>query len=69
MPLAAVWMDLEMVIVDDKSDRGRQIPCDTTYMWDLKQKDANEFVSKTERYTQIYIDQTQLLKGNSWGEG
>ena len=31
MPLAATWMDLEMIILRD-----RQIPCDLTYVWDLK---------------------------------
>ena len=31
MPFAATWMDLEMIILRD-----RQIPCDLTYVWDLK---------------------------------
>ena len=36
MPFAATWMDPEMITLNDKSNRGRQVPYDTTYMWDLK---------------------------------
>ena len=35
MPFAATWMDLEIIILS-KSNRERQIPYDTTYMWNLK---------------------------------
>ena len=35
MPLAATWMDLEMVILSEK-DRERQMSYDITYMWNLK---------------------------------
>ena len=35
MPLAATWMDLEIIILS-KSDRERQISYDITYMWNLK---------------------------------
>ena len=35
MPFAARWMDLEIIILS-KSNRERQIPYDTTYMWNLK---------------------------------
>ena len=35
MPFAATWMDLEIIILS-KSNRERQIPYDTTYMWKLK---------------------------------
>ena len=33
MPFAATWMDLEIII---KSERERQILCNITYMWYLK---------------------------------
>ena len=37
MPLAATWMDLEIIILSEvKSNRERQISYDTTYMWNLK---------------------------------
>ena len=31
-----------------KPDRERQISYDTAYMWNLKKKDANELIYKTE---------------------
>ena len=34
MPLAATWMQLEMIMLS-KSERGRQIPYDITYMRNL----------------------------------
>ena len=33
MPFAALWIDLESIILSEVSDRGRQISYD---MWDLK---------------------------------
>ena len=37
MPLAATWMDLEIVILSEiTQDRERQISYDITYMWNLK---------------------------------
>ena len=35
MPLAATWMDLEIIILS-KSEKERQRPYDITYMWNLK---------------------------------
>ena len=32
MPFAATWMDLEIIILSEKSDRERQIPYDIPYM-------------------------------------
>ena len=39
MPFAATWMDLEIVILSEASQR--QISYDITYMWNLKY-DTNE---------------------------
>ena len=37
MPLAATWMDLEIVILSEiTQDRERQISYDITYTWNLK---------------------------------
>ena len=47
MPLAATWMDLEIVILSEVSQRERQIPHGITYMWNLKY-DTNELIYKTE---------------------
>ena len=35
MPLAATWMNLEMIILS-MSEREKQISYDITYMWNIK---------------------------------
>ena len=48
MPFAATGIDVEIIILKwSKSDRGRQISYDITYMWTLKH-DTNELIYKTE---------------------
>ena len=46
VPFAATCMQLEMIILS-MSEREKQIPCDTTYMWNLKY-DTDELVYKTD---------------------
>ena len=46
MPFPVTWMDLEIITLS-KSDRERQISCDITYIWNLK-NDTNEVIYKTE---------------------
>ena len=41
----AMWMDLEIIILSEVSQTGRQH--DITYMWNLKY-DTNELIYKTE---------------------
>ena len=36
IPFATTWMDLDIIILSDMSDRERQILYDITYMWNLK---------------------------------
>ena len=50
-PFTAKWMDLEIIILSEESEKERQIPHDTTYIWDLKY-DANELIYKTETDSQ-----------------
>ena len=45
MPFAATWIDLEIIILSEVSQR--QIPYDITYMWYLKY-DTNELIYETE---------------------
>ena len=53
MWFAATWMELEMIIPTEvKSERGRQIPYDITYICDLKY-DTNEHNCKTNINSQI----------------
>ena len=44
---AAMWMDLESVILS-KSDQEGKISYDIPYMWNLKINDTNELIYKTE---------------------
>ena len=46
LSFAAIWMDLENIILS-KSDRERQILYDITYMWNLK-NNTNGSIYKTE---------------------
>ena len=47
MPFAASWMQLEIIILSEVSQKERQIPCDTTCMWNLKYG-TNEPIYKIE---------------------
>ena len=51
MPFAAIWMDLEIIILS-KSERERQIPYDITYMWNLKYN-TNELIYETKTDSHI----------------
>ena len=42
MPFAAMWMDLEIIILSEESQTERQISYDITYMWNLKNKKKRE---------------------------
>ena len=51
MPFATTWMDLETLILNEVSQKKRQIPYDITYMCNIKY-DPNELIYKTERDSQ-----------------
>ena len=36
MPFAATWMNLELIILGEVSQRKRQMPYDFAYMWNPK---------------------------------
>ena len=48
MPIAVTWMDLEVVILSELSQR--QMLYDITYPWDLKY-DTNELICETDSQT------------------
>ena len=63
MPFAATWMDLEIIILSEVSQR--QIPYDITYMWNLKYN-TNQRETKTDSQTQ----RTDLwLPRGKWSRG
>ena len=49
---AATWMDLEIIILSEVSQREKEIPYDITYMWNLKY-DTNEHIYETKTDSQI----------------
>ena len=50
MPVAATWVDLEIITLS-KSKKKRQISYSITYMWNLKH-DTNELIYETETDSQ-----------------
>ena len=47
-PIAATWMNLETVILNEMSDTEREMLYDSPYMWNLERNDTNELIYKTE---------------------
>ena len=52
MPFAAKWMDLEIIILSEVSQKEKDKYHVTTYMWNLKY-DTNELICETETDSQI----------------
>ena len=49
MPFAAMWMELEILILSEVSQKEKDIPYDITYMWNLKYG-TNKPIYKTETF-------------------
>ena len=62
MLFPATWMDLEIVILSEK-----QISYDIAYMWNIKKKDTNELIYKTETDSQTYRMIYDYQRGNVGG--
>ena len=52
MPFAATWIDLEIIILSEVSQTEKDKYHDITYKWNLKKKDTNELIYKTETDSQ-----------------
>ena len=64
MPFAATWMDFEIIILSEVSQRERQISY-ITYMWYLKY-DTDEFIYKTETDSDIE-NKFMVIRGKGRG--
>jgi len=65
MSSAVTWMQLDIIILSEMSEKERQIPCDITYEWDLS-NDTNEPAYETE--TESLTEQTGGCQGRGgWG--
>ena len=66
MPFAAAWMQLEIIILTEISQKEKDKYHDITYMWNLKQ-DTNEPIYETERVS--WRTGLWLSRGRAGGEG
>ena len=66
MSFAAMWMDLEIIILSEV--RKRQISYDITYVWNLEY-DTNELIYKTETDSQTQKTNLWSPKGKGGGRG
>ena len=62
MPLAATWMDLEIIILNEVSQRWTNIIRYCLYSESKKKKDTNELIYKTE-------NKVMVTKGEGWQGG
>ena len=67
MPFAATWMDLEMIILSEASQKENDIAYYITYMWNLKY-DTNEPIYETETESQTERVDWWLPRGRGVGE-
>ena len=66
MLFAATWKDLEIIRLSKVRQIERQIFYDINYVWNLKKKDANELIYKTEINSQTE-DKLTVIKGMGGG--
>ena len=64
MPFAATQMQLEIIILQKVKKKKRQIPCNISYMWNLKYN-TNEHTYQ-QKQTLKYRGQTVVAK-EEWG--
>ena len=66
MSSAVTWMQLDIIILSEMSEKERQIPCGITYEWDLS-NDTNEPTYEAE--TESLTEQTGGCQGRGVGGG
>ena len=66
MSFAAIWMEIEILMLSEVSERERQIPYDITYMWSLKYG-TNDLSMKEKHHGQG--GQACVCKGEGEGGG
>ena len=62
-------MELEIILIEVKSDRERQIAHDITYMWNLRKKMIQTNLFTKQKQTHRLREQTYGYSGVGKGEG
>ena len=69
MPFAATWMDLEIIMLSEVSQRKTSIICYHLYVESKKKKnDTNELIYKTETLTDLE-NKVMAARRKGWGGG
>ena len=72
MPFAATWMNLEIIILSDKSHKERQILYDIAHLWNLKRGYKWTYLQNSSIYRATDVENKWLLgvrgkRGINWG--
>ena len=67
MPFEAKWMNLEIIILREVSQKEKELPYGIIYMWNLKY-DTNQLIYETNRIKDIE-NKLVVAKGNGDGRG
>ena len=67
MAFGATWMQLEILILSEVSQRKSPIPYDIVYMWNLKYG-TNELIYRTETNSWIWRTDLWLPRGRGRGK-
>ena len=65
IPFAATWTDLEIIILSEVSQTYKDKYHMISYMWNLIKSDINEFIYKTNRFSQISKSNLRVTKGET----
>ena len=63
----ATWMDLEIIILREVSQKEKDKYHDINYMWNLK-RDTNEYIYKTKTHSQIQKTDMWLPRSSRGGK-
>ena len=63
MSFAATWMELEITILNEMSDKKRQVLYSITYMWNQKQKKLQMNLFMKQKQTHRHRKQTSYQSG------
>ena len=69
MPFAATQMKLEIIILNELSQTEGQIPCDITYMWNLKQGTNKPIYKRETDFTDTEQTCGCQREGVNWESG